>query len=226
MVVRVGDIWIAVRIEPGRRRAACHVRETLLREFASADADKDRIVHQADRLPSFLRRLFSLIDRDNDRTISAADVAYYTRLLLPLESAVQAARVTLTVSDEGHGLFHMLDANQDGRLGLRELRSAKRVGLSLDSDGDGSLGANEIPRSFHLSFRRDSLPLPFQYINDSGAGPLWFDRMDRNSDGDISSREFLGDRAAFDRLDIDRDGLIGLDEAAQADARFRKKPDC
>jgi Ca2+-binding EF-hand superfamily protein len=39
--------------------------------------------------------------------------------------------------------------------------------------------------------------------------------MDRNRDGDISRREFLGPRAAFERLDSDRDGLIDSVEAAR-----------
>jgi EF hand len=40
--------------------------------------------------------------------------------------------------------------------------------------------------------------------------------MDRNRDGDISRREFLGPRADFDRLDRDRDGLIDAQEAENA----------
>jgi hypothetical protein len=40
--------------------------------------------------------------------------------------------------------------------------------------------------------------------------------MDRNKDGDVSRREFLGPRERFERLDRDRDGLIDADEAAAA----------
>jgi hypothetical protein len=47
--------------------------------------------------------------------------------------------------------------------------------------------------------------------------------MDRNGDGDISQREFLGSRADFLRLDTDGDGLISVDEAMRADATLRKK---
>ena len=39
--------------------------------------------------------------------------------------------------------------------------------------------------------------------------------MDRNRDGDVSRREFLGPRAEFDRLDRDHDGLIDAEEAAK-----------
>ena len=37
--------------------------------------------------------------------------------------------------------------------------------------------------------------------------------MDRNRDGDLSPREFLGSRAQFEKLDKDADGLIDADEA-------------
>ena len=40
--------------------------------------------------------------------------------------------------------------------------------------------------------------------------------MDRNRDGDVSRREFLGTREQFDRLDRDHDGLIAPAEAEAA----------
>jgi Ca2+-binding EF-hand superfamily protein len=43
--------------------------------------------------------------------------------------------------------------------------------------------------------------------------PAWFFKMDRNRDGEVSRREFPGPRAAFDRLDADRDGAIDAAEA-------------
>jgi Ca2+-binding EF-hand superfamily protein len=46
------------------------------------------------------------------------------------------------------------------------------------------------------------------------SGPRWFRRMDRNRDGDVSAREFLGPKAQFNRLDRDKDGLIDAVEAA------------
>ena len=41
-------------------------------------------------------------------------------------------------------------------------------------------------------------------------GPLWFQRMDRNRDGDVSLREFPGPLDQFHVLDRDGDGLISL----------------
>jgi hypothetical protein len=45
-------------------------------------------------------------------------------------------------------------------------------------------------------------------------GPVWFQRMDRNLDGDVSLREFPGTVAMFQKLDQDADGLISAQEAA------------
>jgi hypothetical protein len=52
--------------------------------------------------------------------------------------------------------------------------------------------------------------------NSPAVGPDWFQKMDRNHDGDVSRREFLGPRDQFNRLDRDKDGLIDPDEARAA----------
>jgi hypothetical protein len=50
---------------------------------------------------------------------------------------------------------------------------------------------------------------------------VWFRKMDVNGDGDVSPAEFLGTREDFDRIDADRDGLIGPEEAERYDATTR-----
>jgi hypothetical protein len=45
--------------------------------------------------------------------------------------------------------------------------------------------------------------------------------MDRNGDGDVSPREFLGSREDFRRIDADGDGLISAEEAERYDAAVR-----
>ncbi len=45
------------------------------------------------------------------------------------------------------------------------------------------------------------------------SGPMWFQKMDRNSDGDVSRKEFLGPPDVFQKLDRNRDGLISPEEA-------------
>ena len=59
-------------------------------------------------------------------------------------------------------------------------------------------------------------------MSGAGAGPLWFRKMDRNRDGDVSRREFLGTDSEFRKIDTDGDGLISLEEAMAAEKLFRK----
>ncbi|MGO7888701.1 hypothetical protein ACC740_37830, partial [Rhizobium ruizarguesonis] len=42
-------------------------------------------------------------------------------------------------------------------------------------------------------------------------------KMDRNGDGDLSPKEFLGRRKLFDSIDTNHDGLISMEEARVMD---------
>ena len=52
-----------------------------------------------------------------------------------------------------------------------------------------------------------------------GGMPAWFRRMDRNGDGDVSPREWLGTEEDFKRLDADGDVLISPEEARKAEVK-------
>ena len=52
--------------------------------------------------------------------------------------------------------------------------------------------------------------------------PVWFRKMDRNGDGDVSRAEFLGTEEEFRKLDEDGDGLISAEEALRYEARLKK----
>lgn len=134
---------------------------------------------------------------------------------------MEAARLTIVVGRRRSGLFELLDGNDDGRLGLRELHSLSRLAREWDADGDGGLSPAEVPARYTLLVRRGTLAAPYELPGSSNAGPPWFSRLDRNRDGDVSAAEFPGRSELFEQLDSDRDGLIGLSEALRADGRFR-----
>ncbi len=137
----------------------------------------------------------------------------------------------MTTADQGRAIFGILDLDRDRRLGAREvMRTVDRV-MSWDGDGDGRVSPDEIPYHFQVTIARGGLsgltgdgdghPAPvgrWPRLEPAApaAGPDWFQKMDRNHDGDVSRREFLGPRDQFDRLDRDNDGLIDPDEARAA----------
>ena len=49
--------------------------------------------------------------------------------------------------------------------------------------------------------------------------------MDRNCDGDVSRKEFLGTDEQFREIDTDGDGLISVEEAEAYDRRKRAARD-
>jgi Ca2+-binding EF-hand superfamily protein len=169
----------------------------------------------------FERELFELIDADGDEKIFADEMRDYVLALT--EPAAASCRIN--VYDGGHGFFLALDANADGRVSEREKRQAATSLAKLERDGVPGIGQNEPTRHFHIEFARGSFQLfgPSEqpaaetpaFQRQQLAGPIWFQRMDRNNDGDLIWNEFLGPRWVFDQLDNDGDELLDANEAAK-----------
>ena len=134
-------------------------------------------------------------------------------------------------------LFQLLDENNDGRLGVRELRTAWSRLLPLEPVPPGETAevvtraaiqpSVSIRVSRFLDRATAQRPVNFVAGNPNQVripqkGPLWFRKMDRNGDGDVSPREWLGRTEDYGRIDADGDGLLSPEEAEQADSTFRK----
>ncbi len=202
-------------------------RRIVEQRFKAADANKDGYLEgkelaKIDNPQSPLAGLTAVIDRNGDGKVYLKElVEFITRQA----EAVRACLV-VTTADQGRAIFGIVDLDRDRRLGPREvMRTVDRV-MSWDGDGDGRISADEIPYHMQVTIARSGLVgLVGEGVVRTGyatrpngpmAGPEWFLKMDRNHDGDVSRREFLGPRAEFDRLDRDQDGLIDAGEASAA----------
>jgi Ca2+-binding EF-hand superfamily protein len=228
-----------VDFQPGQSVGinSAQTKQFYLQQFKEADADKkgylERKVLENSNYPFFLS-FFALADRNGDNKLTEKELSDY----LDLQAAGSACVVAITLHDLGRGLFELLDvAPHDGRLGLRELRMAWTRLAPLDRDGDGCIALTEVPRRVQLAVRQSGLNNPYYFFNaDGGAGyraqmpmpmptrgPAWFRKMDRNADGDISPREWLGTEEEFRKIDTDGDGLISAEEAERYDALLKKQ---
>jgi Ca2+-binding EF-hand superfamily protein len=203
-------------------------RQRYAEQFHTVDVEdrgyvtRKQIEAKNDRLLQFA---LELGDRNEDGKLTRAELDVYLDLL----AAAEGARTRIDLLPGGRGLFSLLDADRDGQLSVRELRGAATRLAPLARSGGVSL--RKMPTQIHIVVSQGTpayrLVPTLGFFAPAGLprpprGPLWFRKMDRNGDGDVSPREFLGSRAAFDRLDLDKDGLISVEEAEQADWALRK----
>jgi Ca2+-binding EF-hand superfamily protein len=232
LVITLKDAQIDVRggeEEAGLQFQAERFRQLVRGQFQLADPDKRGYVERSslNRELQFLHQILPLADRDGDGKLTEKELETY----LELQLRATEPPALLNISEYGRGLFEILDANRDGFLGQRELRTAWTRLASWDRDGDGQIAQPEIPFQFQLTISRvqgragRSIESSFngRLLSSLTRGPLWFRKMDRNGDGDVSPREFLGTPEDFRRMDLDGDGLIDAQEAEKAEAWFRKK---
>jgi Ca2+-binding EF-hand superfamily protein len=144
-------------------------------------------------------------------------------------SAVQshgniADQISVGAVRDGYPLLPEMDADEDGRLTVREARRVANRLKAFDRDGDGRIAKAELLPTLRLSFGHGAIVhQQLQAVRSihapsaaaSVTPPDWFTRMDRNSDSDLTPREFLGAKEQFASLDLDRDGLISAQEASQ-----------
>lgn len=226
---------LVLRARGGGANDRMITRGLLGQQFTQADADRSQSLDESE-FPALqaiaqdagVTADFTELDRDGDLQLTRAELLGYVER----EQAVIASRIEVGVEQEGRTLFSRLDADSDRRLTRRELRSATAGFAALDVDEDGRVSDMDLQTSYLLTIglgrselRRNDGRMSMQMMQSGSAdavlppesalgGPIWFQRMDRNLDGDVSLREFPGTAAVFQKLDQDADGLISAQEAA------------
>jgi Ca2+-binding EF-hand superfamily protein len=205
-------------------------RGLFLNRFRNIDRDGNGYVDQMEsRFDPLFNELFSFLDRDGDGKIFEKELTAVLDETADAATALARGVISTEVAEAGRGLFGLIDTDGDGRLSVRELRGMVKLIEKFDRDKDGMLSPTEVPRRFRVSFTRGpgAAANPFGRIpaaREMGmqanprpkVGPIWFQKMDRNQDGDVSRREFLGTDEEFRRIDTDGDGLIDAKEAEAA----------
>ena len=194
-----------------------------MRKFNTLDTDANGYIDKDETMESvrFERGLFEMLDADGDGKIFADEMKQYVTAFS--EPASRNCRMHLY--DTGYGFFMALDGNADGRVSRRERMNAPAALAALDRDGKLGIAEKEPVRHFHVEFVRAGFqlfaaseqlasPTP-AFQQRKPTGPIWFQRMDRNNDGDLVWNEFLGHIETFHALDTDGNDLLDPQEAAK-----------
>ena len=232
LAVALGNVHVDLGAGAGPGTSFLAARQLLIQQFKASDVTKrgylDRT--QADQNP-LLRPFFQSADRNGDGKLTLEELGAYLDLL---DRGILSCTV-LMITEHGRALFELLNVHHDGRLRQRELRSAWSM-VEPWAKGD-FLKREDLPQQFDLLFTQGQpgnvpgggdLPAAANMMVSRRPGlpergPLWFRKMDRNGDGVVTLREFLGTREDFKRIDTNSDGIITPEEAEAADALFRKQ---
>ena len=176
----------------------------------------------------FLRVIFDAADFDGDGRLTREEFDRY----FALQRGTTEIALTLSYAVRTPNLFQMLDDNLDGKLGVRELRTAWDRMVVLEPPGSAAVTKAILQPNGSLRLASaaytfvDPTTNPDQRFGQvPQKGPLWFRKMDRNTDGDVWRSEFLGDAAAFAMLDANGDALIAVEEAEAYEQKARPAKD-
>ncbi|HET6328200.1 MAG TPA: hypothetical protein VFG04_26185 [Planctomycetaceae bacterium] len=222
-LLRLASIPLELRAAEGTRRITRTNRYRAL--FKRADQNNNNYLGTSE-IPNLGPGLdsldFAAMDRDHNGMVFEDEYIAYMRL----RDALSDSRLALSIAVESIDPIGQFDANHDGRLNRSEFGRLLAAIAAWDVNHDGFITPEEIPRTligtFQMgdqrgpSMRRSRYSRMAEPKPAPAEGPIWFQKMDRNHDGEVSLREFLGPISVFRRLDTNGDGRLDLREAQSA----------
>ena len=216
------------QIELTRSQASVEsMRKYIVRQFKNADRDNNDYLEKDEVAGNrVFNAAFASLDADGDEKLFLKEL----ELAVDAKIKIAATQINLAARNRGRNLFQILDKDRNSRLSPGEFTSAlKRIDL-WDGDKDNAIQPEEVPQVYQLTIgpgrpEFTGMTLPDFQSAASGpsiSGPIWFQRMDRDSDNNLTRREFLGTRREFMRLDQDNNQAIDAMEAEEAVERLQE----
>ncbi|MFO0946972.1 MAG: hypothetical protein U1D30_13665 [Planctomycetota bacterium] len=213
---RLGDVQIHLRAADGMLvEMARGARERLHADFKTADRDGNETIDDRELAEKVslgqLQELLTISDRNGNGLLEKGELGTW----LDLQARMARAHVLLSLIDGGYSLFDMLDVDRDDRLSARELEGAHAVLKEHNCfSAMGILSRENLPRYVVGTV---SIGHPTAPLNDlHHDSPSWFEGMDRNRDGEVSFREYVGTLDRFLQLDRNGNQRIEREEASTA----------
>ena len=220
VAVDVDQVGLDLRAQSSRLQSRDN-RSFYLLQLRVADQNKNSYL-EPDEFPRVgLDADFAAVDADADGQVVRDELIAY----LDRDAFAAQIQVVLSVSADSRTLFEVLDVDYDQRLAMREFAQLPARVKPLDKNRDNILDASEMSQQYRMIFSlgkprifrqqmstRPNGGIPAPRATPNRNAPEWFRKMDRNQDGDLSWREFLGKRTVFNQLDQNQDGLVTGEE--------------
>lgn len=228
LAMALGDAEVSLQVNQGYN-GQNGVKDFYLQQFDGI-ADKDKVVLRKQVQGNYyLQQMFNQADRNGDDRLTRKELSDW----LDLMGEAGGKLCSLSLSDNGRSLFRAVDGNSNGTLSVRELRTAWDRLSPHVKDKDG-LRVGDLPRSVSISMNQGMYSYGFGFVSVTAYSapnqptkaanrPLWFTKMDRNLDGDLSPKEWLGTEEEFREIDTDGDQLLSAEEARAFEARRKKE---
>ena len=142
------------------------------------------------------------------------------------------SQVSVGVLAEGNAIFRHLDRDKNWELSRTEFNACQDRVFQLDQNSDQRVEVGELPMLLHVTVARGAVAhrslqeyvafLPFSDTDGDRKSlkpPEWFASMDRDGDRILTRAEFLGDRDAFDKLDLDQNQQLSVKESLSSQTK-------